>query len=57
MDATKGGIVRILDTERPKRGMGDVWEVNGHVMHMVPRSFVAMSSSACLFLEVQVFPS
>lgn len=53
-DAKGGWIVTILDTASRIRGMGDVEETNGHVMHMVPRSLIKMVSSACLSLEVQV---
>lgn len=45
----------IGDIERPHTwGLVDVEEMNGHVTHMVPRSFVTETSSACLILEIQV---
>lgn len=56
MDAKCGKIMRILRGQYAGHSLSPMEKMDGHVVHMVPRSFITEASSACLVLEAQVCP-
>lgn len=53
MDAKCGKIMRILRGQYAGHSLSPMEKMDGHVVHMVPRSFITEASSACLVLEAQ----